>query len=203
MGSIKKNVTCPSSFPSPIFTWIVIFFLVVSFSSSQSYAQQDSTLIKKDSLRNLHSPTKATIMSAVLPGLGQFYNKKYWKLPIVYVGLGVITYFAITNYQQYKSYQQAYSFRTDSDSTTIDTKYAQYSTASILSAENYYRRNYELSCILDVLVYLLNIIDASVDANLFDFSIKDDISLHVSPISGYSGLNSNHSINGIKLTLKF
>ncbi|MEI8202970.1 MAG: DUF5683 domain-containing protein [Bacteroidota bacterium] len=179
---------------------ILFFFLIFH---STTYSQTDSTKVKNDTIVNVHSPTKATLMSTFLPGLGQFYNKKYWKLPIVYAGLGLTVYFAITNYQQYYIYRNAYRLRTDGDSNTIDTRFTRYSTASILSAKNYYERNYELSCIIGVLIYLLNIIDASVDANLFDFNINEDVSMRVSPESNYSLLNPRSSFTGIKLSLKF
>ncbi len=183
--------------------YVVCFVFAMFAFSSTSFSQADSSKVKKDTTVVTHSPARATLMSTVLPGLGQFYNKKYWKIPIVYAGLGLTVYFAITNYQQYSIYKDAYRLRTDGDTTTIDNRFSRYSDASVLSAKNYYQRNYELSCIIGVLVYLLNIIDASVDANLFDFNINEDISMNISPTSNYSLLSQKASYTGIKFSLKF
>ncbi len=200
---LVKNAGFKTQFKyTELLSLIFVCIFCISIHSS-SYSQTDSLKVKKDTLTSTHSATKATIMSALLPGLGQFYNKKYWKVPLVYAGLGVTTYFAITNSQKSALLKKAYGYRTDGDPTTIDYLYANYSDASILSAQSYYQRNYELSCIIGVLIYLLNLIDASVDANLFDFSVKDDITFHLEPSTNYSLITNNIPISGFKLTLKF
>lgn len=150
--------------------FIVCFLITVSF---HSFSQSDTSSELK------HSPTKAAIMSACLPGLGQIYNKKYWKLPIIYAGAAAVTYFAISNTHYYNKYKEAYIFSTDGDSTTV-SEFA-YSPADLLIIKNYYRHNLELTYIFAFGIYALNIIDAIVDAYLFDFSVDDNLTMKISP----------------------
>jgi hypothetical protein len=78
-------------------------------------------IASKDQIERYHSPRKATIMSAVLPGLGQAYNKKYWKIPIVYAGIGVSVYYLQDNLAKVKDFKQSYRFATDDNPNTINT----------------------------------------------------------------------------------
>lgn len=150
-----------------------------------------------------HSPTKAAIYSTVLPGLGQGYNKKYWKIPIVYAGFGVLTYFIISNTREYKKYGEAYTYVANGDSTGIDNDYVgKYDEQQLLDGKNYYRRNMELSYIITGLWYVLNIIDASVDAHFFDYDISDDLSIRVDPMLEFRP-EDYQMISGVKLTIKF
>ncbi len=144
----------------------------------------------------IHSPKKAAIYSAVLPGLGQAYNKKYWKIPLVYAGFGTIGYFVGWNNRYYKIYKQAYSDLTDTDQNTnshLDLDVAQYYNldnpteknnfkTGLLKQQNYLRRNRDLLVIIMAGFYGLNIIDASVDAHLFDFDISEDLTMNWQPI---------------------
>ena len=157
---------------------LLLFFCVID-----AFTQKVDTLeVKK------HSPKKATIMSAVLPGSGQFYNKKYWKIPVIYVGFGTLVYFISANQKQYNNYKQAYKYRVDNDPATVDN-YLQYSAEGLLQAKNYYRRNLEISYIFTSVLYMLNVVDATVDAHLFDFDISNDLSLKIQP----SFLNSPYA----------
>lgn len=132
-----------------------------------------------------HSPGKAAIFSAVLPGLGQAYNHKYWKIPIIYVCLGTITYFIITNGQQFNTFQAAAVYAQNNGG--VDPNYANYSEANLVSARDYYHRFRDLSIIGGVLIYVLNIVDAEVDAQLFSFNVNDDLSMRISPsINSYA-----------------
>lgn len=151
-----------------------ICFLFVFLASMVAAQTPDSVKVKQ------HSPKKATIMSACLPGLGQIYNKKYWKVPIVYAGIGTVGYFAITNNQLYQKYKTAFIYRTDNDSTTIDD-YPNYSKQNLIEIKNYYRRNLELTVVAGIAVYALNIIDAAVDAHLYDFEVNDNLSMNIRP----------------------
>lgn len=138
--------------------------------------------------QRLHSPKKATIMSAVLPGLGQTYNRKYWKLPIIYGGFAGLLYSIGFADKRYKNYKEAYILRVDGDPKTID-KYdpqkdndeVKYSQDGLLQLKEYYRKNRDLSYILTAGLYILNIIDANVDAHFFDFDISKDLSLNITP----------------------
>ena len=127
---------------------------------------------------NIHSPHKATMYSALIPGLGQIYNKKYWKLPIIYGATGILIYAFDFNNDQYNKYKNAYA---DMDAERI-TQFEGYTDKDVLlRIKDNYRRNRDLNVISLAAVYLLNIVDATVDAHLFDYEINDDLSLNVQP----------------------
>lgn len=115
------------------------------------------------------------IFSALVPGLGQAYNKKYWKIPIVYASMGTTFYFFDYNHKLYKNYKQAYVNKTDSDNTTIDA-YPHYTPADLKELSSYYRRYRDLNIILTGLFYTLNVLDAYVDAQLVTFDVSDNLS---------------------------
>ena len=146
-----------------------------------------------------HSPKKASISSAILPGSGQYYNEKYWKIPVIYVGLAAALYSANQNQSKYTDYHQAYEFRTDEDPNTTDEYVDQYTDSNLLTLKNNHRNNRDLGYILCVGIYLLNIIDASVDAHLFKFNVNDDISLNLQP-KIMQGTKENTLALSLKLT---
>ncbi|MFW6019993.1 MAG: DUF5683 domain-containing protein [Bacteroidales bacterium] len=133
----------------------------------------------KDTTTKKHSPKKAARLSAMLPGLGQAYNEKYWKIPVVYAALGTSTYFIINNNKEYKKYKKAYIARTDNDSSTVTS--LKFTTENIKLRRDYYRRNLELSIVATVGIYVLNIVDATVDAHLFDFNVNENLSMRIEP----------------------
>ena len=142
---------------------------------------------KKAKEKKPHSPTKATIMSACLPGLGQIYNGKWWKVPIVYAGLGGLGYLVYSNYYEYRSYLHAYEFKTgdlpegvalNQHETELANKYAD---SQLQTYKESYRRDFEFYGILTVAWYGLNILDACVDGHLYSYDISDDLSLSVDP----------------------
>lgn len=134
-----------------------------------------------------HSPTKATIMSACLPGLGQIYNGKWWKVPIVYAGLGGLGYLVYSNYYEYSSYLHAYEFKTGdlpegANLNAHETELAsKYSDSQLQTYKESYRRDFEFYTILTVAWYGLNILDACVDGHLYSYDISDDLSFSVDP----------------------
>jgi hypothetical protein len=131
--------------------------------------------------RARHSPHKASILSAVLPGAGQIYNRKYWKAPIVWAGLGTCVYFIQENSAEYRRYKDAYIALVDGDPTTTDEFNGQFSAAQVLDVTDTYRRWRDLSYIAFGLVYMLNIVDAGVDANFVHFDVSRDLSMSVGP----------------------
>lgn len=131
--------------------------------------------------RQRHSPRKASVLSAVLPGAGQLYNRKYWKAPIVWGGLGACVYFVQENRTQYRRYKDAYIALVDNDPTTIDEFNGQFSSAQVLDVTDTYRRWRDLSYIAFGLVYVLNVVDASVDAHFVRFDVSPDLTLQASP----------------------
>ncbi|TCN73165.1 DUF5683 domain-containing protein [Acetobacteroides hydrogenigenes] len=128
-----------------------------------------------------HSPQKATILSAVFPGLGQVYNKKYWKVPILYGGFAALGYAISFQSKEYQRYKLAYNQFTDRKPETVDEFEGKRSADELKSARDYYRRNRDYAILGTVALYALNIIDAHVDATLYDYEIDDNLSLRVVP----------------------
>ena len=150
-----------------------------------------------------HSPKKAALMSACLPGLGQIYNKKYWKLPIVYAGFGVLTYFIIFNADEYMNYKCAYiEDINNNENGNYQVLVKKYTSDELLSAREYYRRNLEISCLLTGLFYILTIVDAAVDAHLFSYNINNDLSLKLDPVITGPMFNQQFT-SGIRLSIRF
>ena len=143
----------------------------------------------------LHSPKKAALYSAILPGLGQIYNRKYWKIPIVYGGFATLGYFIKWNNKEYTTAKNAYKDLTDNDPETqsyMKLKEIVYYKldnpndvanlkTGLTSSQDYYRRNRDLLIIITFAFYGLNIIDASVDGHFFNFDISDDLTMKVRP----------------------
>ena len=142
---------------------------------------------KPAKVKKPHSPLKATIMSACLPGLGQIYNGKWWKTPIVYAGLGGLGYLVYRNHSEYRSYLHAYEFKTGDlpEGATLseyETELAdKYAASQLQTYKESYRRNFELFTILTVAWYGLNIVDACVDGHLYTYDISDDLSINIDP----------------------
>ncbi|WP_375239632.1 DUF5683 domain-containing protein [Aurantibacter sp.] len=135
---------------------------------------KDSTSIQKMKLDHLR-PSRAAFYSAILPGLGQAYNKKYWKIPVVYAAIGTGVYFYTTNNRDYKKVRNAYKRRLAGFQD--DEFQDRFTDDGLLQAQNTLRRNKELSLLVTIGLYALNIIDANVDAHLMQFNVNDDLSL--------------------------
>ena len=136
-----------------------------------------------------HSPAKAAMMSAVLPGLGQVYNRKYWKIPIVYAAIGITMERFITFQNEYNKFRRAYITFNDGDpytnfhDTIFPSNFSDTEKSQIINrAKDRYRTWRDWSIVAVVAAYGLGIIDANVDAHLMDFSIDDNISLQITPI---------------------
>ncbi|MCO6498759.1 MAG: hypothetical protein J5I47_00080 [Vicingus serpentipes] len=156
--------------------------------------------LQVDSVK-FHSPTKATLMSVALPGLGQVYNKKYWKVPIIYGGIGTSLYFAISNQKNYKKYRTAYGNRVDGNENTVASEeFDNYTDENLKSNMDFYQRNRDLSYIVAGLFYVLNIVDAAVDAHLFTFPKNDNLSFNLQPDIQLT--QNNEITNGLKLVVK-
>jgi len=149
---------------------------------------------KYDSATLAHSPKKAAIRSAILPGLGQIYNKKYWKLPIVYGALGTcagVFFYNLGSYQDAKfAYRVKYNMRVNrTDSalyTSIKSNLKPLSEESLRFYRNQYRRDIDYSALVFLILWGLNVVDASVDAHLKSFDVSPGLSLQFKP--GYSDL---------------
>ena len=195
----------------------ILLFAVFILQPVDGFAGDDDKKEKrarKDSIQNARnlSPHKATLW-ALLPGGGQIYNHKYWKLPIVYTGFAVIGYFIIQNRDYYILYNDAYicSAKDDAEGdgfTCEDPLALKYSTSDLLIYRDFYRRNVELSFILGGLWYILQMLDATVDAHLSHWEVNENLSVGVEPvfqpvIRNMAMPASPTSFNGLKVSFKF
>ncbi|TQD35415.1 DUF5683 domain-containing protein [Haloflavibacter putidus] len=133
-----------------------------------------SEKLQQKEVYNPLSPAKAAFYSAVLPGLGQAYNGSYWKIPLVYGALGAGVYFIVDNNNEYHRYRDAYKRRLAGYED--DEFMGVLSTKSLIEAQKQFRRNKELSMLITVGIYVLNIIEANVDAHLSQFNVSEDLS---------------------------
>lgn len=161
--------------------------------------QADTATVDSLDWRLRHSVKKATLLSAVLPGAGQIYNRKYWKAPIAWVGLGTCVYFIQDNTSEYQRYRSAYLAAVDGDPDTVSEFEGQFSPQQVLDVANTYRRWRDLSYVALGLVYLLNVIDANVDAHFVRFDVGPDLGLGVGPslplaMQGQPGLSFSLSL---------
>ncbi|MFW5706845.1 MAG: DUF5683 domain-containing protein [Bacteroidota bacterium] len=127
-----------------------------------------------------HSPMKATLLSAALPGLGQAYNGKFWKVPFVYAGFGGVIYALNFNNNQYQHFRRAWIAKIDGNPNTAD-EYPTVTPERLQREMNRWRRNVEISYIAGAALYILNVLDATVDAHLLDFDVGEDLSLNLRP----------------------
>lgn len=175
-----------------------------SISNAAAILTSDSTQIDSlsKSKAKVHSPLKAVLFSAALPGLGQAYNKKYWKIPIIYVGLGVGSYFLYAQNKKYQLFRKAYQMKVDGDPLT-DGRYGRYTSEFELEqGKNYHRRNVDLISALLAVWYGLNLVDAAVDGHLFHFDVSDNLSMELSPeIKQFQAYNRSMTSFGIQLKL--
>ena len=160
------------------YTLLIILVCNVFVGKSQTVTSPDNDLKAPLILKKKHSPHKAAMYSALVPGLGQIYNERYWKLPIIYGAAGVLIYAFDFNNDRYNKYKNAYA---DMDAEKI-TSFEGYTNKDVLlRLKDNYRRNRDLNVIVMAGIYLLNVVDATVDAHLFDYDISDDLSLNVQP----------------------
>lgn len=186
-----------------------IYFLLLGsiyFTSAKVQAQEGGTKRNRyDSALAAHSPKKAALRSAILPGLGQIYNKKYWKLPIVYGGLGVcgsVFFYNLNNYQDTRfAYRVKYNMRVNrTDSALfalIKPNLKPLPEENLRYYRNQFRRDVDYTVLFFMLLWGLNVVDAAVDAHLKSFDVSPDLSLRIKP--GYSDIART---NGISLQLQ-
>lgn len=220
--------------------WKVILLAVLmsatgAYVSAQEVAKQNTVVageVTKDTLETgiavtdtvitvtprkderVHSPKKATIYSAVFPGLGQIYNRKYWKVPLVYIGFASLIYSIDWNNDYYVQYRQAYIDISDDDPTSNSFKdldiegswnfddpsqLEQFKTR-LENAKEQTRRYRDLCIIGTAAFYAINIIDASVDAHFFNFDISDDLTINWMPQPMYA---MDQPLMGIHFAIKF
>jgi hypothetical protein len=165
---------------------VLLLFLSLSALWSQETDEEDQQELQvpeervvKDSLNRSTvemydplKPSRAGFYSAILPGLGQAYNKDYWKIPLVYGALGTGTYSAVYNQQRYDKYRTAYKLLLRGE----ENDYPGISAETLQSAQEYHKNNRDLSLLVTAGLYLLQIVEASVDAHLSSHTIDDNLS---------------------------
>jgi hypothetical protein len=183
-------------------SYFLALLIILSIASQSLCAQDDNERVAGKSVvvneEMVKSPRKASIYSAVLPGAGQIYNGKYWKAPIVWVGMGTFAYMAIDNQSKFMRFKDAYLLRQDGGT---DEFYDILTPEALINEMDRYRRFRDLNIIGATLFYVVQIIDANVDASLSDFDVSDDISLRIGqPGTSFAATQQNL---GFTLTLKF
>ena len=166
-----------------------------------SYATNDVSDVKK-----------ATTLSLICPGAGQFYNESYWKVPIVIGGMGSMIYVIDWNNRGYKRFKNAYSLLTDYEKNpdkypggSADEFGGRYSATFLKNLRDSYRRNRDLSILLTAAVYVFQAVDAHVDAHLKDFDVSDNLTVDLEPMVDYqyNYVTGNNAVFGFNLNLTF
>lgn len=186
-----------------------LLFLIY-FTCNVNAQTKDSLSLSADSIRkakeikkeNYFAPRRASILSALLPGLGQAYNKKYWKIPIIYAGIGGFGYMFAFNNKEYNYYRKNLIAVNDEDPRTANE--TAYSSEQLQTLKNEYKKSRDLAIIGIAVIYFLNIIDANVDAHLKTFDVTDDLSIHLDPWqSVYQRQNGYGVASGLSLKINF
>ena len=181
---------------------ILLFFSVSCFAQQPSVQPSETLPLEQTEEEGdtiLHSPRKAAIYSAILPGLGQIYNRKYWKLPIVYAGFGTIGYFIGYNNTRFQDFKQAYK---DFPDYKLDYAYPL-TLEQIDRAMIYYKRWRDLSILGTLGFYLFQIIDATVDAHLINWEVGDDLTFNLEPALLFPPVSTGINTFGLRACLSF
>jgi hypothetical protein len=186
--------------------FVFLFIAVVSVSPAfaQRVVQTDSLLVEPEAIETFTSistrdPNKASLYAAVFPGLGQIYNRQYWKLPFVYGGLMLFGHYINNRHELYSAFRNAYLAETDGDPNTVNPFGGRFGSETTLerNAEKL-RRDRDYLMVLGTLYYLLSIVDAHIAAHLSEFDVNDDLSFQVRPAMYQGGRYSAQNI-GVSL----
>lgn len=185
-----------------------LFFIAIIFTAFSGYAQDDLKIKATDSIVEITrqfdplSPARAAFYSAVVPGMGQAYNRKYWKIPIVYAALGTGVYFVIWNNENYVTYQDAYKNRINGKPDDYDGLNGNpfLSEETLQSAQKSYKQDRDLSILVTIGMYVLQIVEASVNAHLLQHNVDDNLSFRPKMIK--NSIN-NKSVVGASINYKF
>ena len=195
-----------SNLPSKTLLWsFLVVLCILGIGTGTAYGQSDSSaqaspkklekvvdspsLLPKD-------PKKATMLSALLPGAGQVYNGKTWKVPILYAGILTDVYFIQYNHKRYERFRDAL-FALDKGEPN---QFPSLNRAALVRNVDYWRQNRDLTLLLMLGIYALNLVDANVDAHLSGFDISEDLTLKIAP---QIGTLSASSTTGLSFTLQF
>ena len=191
-------------------------YMVTSADSLLVVSEEEPVETYKSTSTFKPDAQKSVWLAAVVPGLGQIYNRQYWKVPIIYAGTLGLVYGITWNDRMYVDYRKGYVDLMDNNPDTnyfnyllpegvvLDSSNKDYYTRTIKTKLDTYRRNRDLCIITTAVLYLLSIIDAYVDAQLFDYDISPDLSLQVTPtvIAPSSSYEQDSSV-GLSCKLKF
>ncbi|TJY36260.1 DUF5683 domain-containing protein [Pontimicrobium aquaticum] len=194
--------------------FLLVVILLLPFAAiSQNEDTVGETIVIQDSITKKPidplRPSRAAFYSAILPGLGQAYNKKYWKIPIVYAALGTGIYFYADNNKDYKRYRNAYKRRlagfSDDEFWGENTDESPLASPNIsndglIRAQRTLRRNKEISLLVTIGIYALNIIDANVDAHLLQYNVDDNLA--IKPHFNFNDMDATTNL-GLTLDFKF
>lgn len=147
------------------------------------------------------NPTKAGLYSAVLPGLGQFYNKKYWKIPVVWGAVGVGAGIAIWNQNRYLEYREYYIAKLNGTPNEFVDSNPRLDKIALANAQDRSKRQRDYAIAITGLIYILNIVDAVVDAHLYEG--RKDPDLTFTPAIIYDEFGKNPPKTGLSLNFKF
>ena len=203
------------------FATLLCFFSVINAQDKKTSADSLRTDFKEKGIViegsiekkkvNPLGPSKAAFYSAILPGLGQIYNKRYWKLPIVYGAIGTGVYAYVYNDDLYDRFRAAFKRRRagftddefyDLNGSGIVAGSPDLSDEALQDAQERYQRDRDLALLITIGLYAFNIIDANVDAHLQQFNVDDDLSLDIKPYLEYHPITSDPNY-GIALIIKF
>ncbi len=158
----------------------------------------DTDTVPELNWRLRHKPGRAALLSALLPGAGQIYNRKYWKAPIAWIGLGTCIYFIQDNNKQYERFKNDYLAVIDNDPNTVDEYDGRVSASALRATADQYLQWRDLSYIILAGVYILNVMDAAVDGYFVRFDVGNDLSLDLGPsmpIAAQGGLGLSLSLH--------
>ncbi|WP_435413537.1 DUF5683 domain-containing protein [Psychroserpens mesophilus] len=186
---------------------LLLLFGCVSYAQStkdnDSLKVDTDLMVVSDTIQrkpiNILAPSKAAFYSAVLPGLGQAYNKKYWKIPIVYAAIGTGIYFYVTNDKEYDRYRDEYKRRLAGNSAASG-EFPQVSNDGLINAQQTLKRQKELSLLITIGLYALNIVDANVDAHLLQYNVDENLA--IKPHFQYNRMENSSDL-GLTLNFKF
>ncbi len=206
-----------------IFVGVLLSLICFNLGAQEVNVPKDSLKISVSEQKKVLSPKKASIYAALFPGLGQVYNGKYWKLPIVYGGYAGLIYVLGWNNNNYNDYFDAYKtmskYQTVVQMSKADKDYlnnlfkipywdlninpTRFETfkSQLKSGKDFYRRSRDMSVIMIAALHVLSIIDASVDANLSDFEINDNLGMHVEPMPMNFG--NGPQVIGVNIAFNF
>lgn len=181
---------------------IAVFVLLpISEAASQIQIVAPDTVKVDYSNPAIKNPKTATLLSAMLPGAGQVYNGKPWKVPIIYAGFAANIYFIDFNNRRYELFKEALAIF-DEDPKDPEQPFPSLNRDGLVRNVNYWKRNRDLNYFLFIGIYALNIIDANVDAHLSAFDVSDDLTFRFEP--SYESMSAGGgNVMGLSLKINF